>query len=112
MTTLSTVGFGDYYPVSDEERIVCSFVLLFGVMLFSIFMGQLIDMIYKLDNLDDDFNQDDELEKFFLMFRDQFNYGKPLNRKIEMDITNHFNFMWKNNRNNFLLADSALVIFK
>ena len=39
MTSLSTVGFGDYYPISDEERLIYSFVLLFGVMLFSIFMG-------------------------------------------------------------------------
>ena len=39
MTSLSTVGFGDYYPISDEERIVYSFVLLFGVALFSLFMG-------------------------------------------------------------------------
>ena len=56
MTSLSTVGLGDYYPISDEERIIYSFVLLFGVMLFSIFMGQLIDMIYKYKKLDEEFN--------------------------------------------------------
>lgn len=56
MTSLSTVGFGDYYPLSDEERVVCSFVLLFGVMLFSIFMGQLLDMIENFQNLDNEFN--------------------------------------------------------
>lgn len=56
MTSLSTVGFGDYYPISDEERLVYSFVLLFGVMLFSIFMGQLIDMIYNFKRLDEEFN--------------------------------------------------------
>lgn len=58
MTSLSTVGFGDYYPISDEERIVGSFVLLFGVMLFSIFMGHLIEMIYSIKRLDQEFNQD------------------------------------------------------
>jgi len=56
MTSMSTVGFGDYYPISDEERIVYSFVLLFGVALFSIFMGQLIDMINNFKLLDADFN--------------------------------------------------------
>ena len=70
MTSLSTVGFGDYYPISDEERLVYGFVMLFGVMLFSIFMGQLIDMIYMFKLLDSDFNQDEELEKFFIMLRD------------------------------------------
>ena len=59
MTSLSTVGFGDYFPVSDEERIAASFVLLFGVMLFSIFMGDLLVMIDKFKSLDTDFNQDD-----------------------------------------------------
>ena len=39
MTSLSTVGFGDYYPVSDMERLCCAFMLLFGVALFSLFMG-------------------------------------------------------------------------
>lgn len=42
MTSLSTVGFGDYYPVSNNERLIGSFVLLFGVALFSLFMGQLL----------------------------------------------------------------------
>lgn len=36
-TTLSTVGFGDYYPVSDTERLTGAFVLLFGVATFSYF---------------------------------------------------------------------------
>jgi len=31
MTTLSTIGFGDYYPISNSERLVGSLFLLFGV---------------------------------------------------------------------------------
>lgn len=38
-TSLTTVGFGDYYPVSDIERIVIAFVLVFGVATFSYMMG-------------------------------------------------------------------------
>ena len=38
-TTLSTVGFGDYHPRSDIERIVGAVILFFGVAIFSIFMG-------------------------------------------------------------------------
>ena len=106
MTSLSTVGFGDYYPLSDEERIVSSFVLLFGVMLFSIFMGQLIDMISNFQHLDNEFNQDEELEKFFIMIRDQFNFGKPLDRDFHSAVIKYFDYRWKNNRNNFLLCES------
>ena len=41
-TTLSTIGFGDYHPVSDEERIIVVCGLLFGVMIFSFSMGVFI----------------------------------------------------------------------
>ena len=38
-TSLSTVGFGDYHPRSDFERIFIAMVLLFGVAIFSYIMG-------------------------------------------------------------------------
>jgi hypothetical protein len=38
-TSLATVGFGDYVPKSDFERIIISFVLLSGVACFSFIMG-------------------------------------------------------------------------
>ena len=44
-TSLSTVGFGDYYPVSDMERLVGAFVLLFGVAIFSYIMGNFINIL-------------------------------------------------------------------
>lgn len=111
MTSLSTVGFGDYYPISDEERLVYSFVLLFGVMLFSIFMGQLIDMIYNFKLLDSDFNHDEELEKFFLMLRDQFNHRMPLDRYFQNEVSRFFHYSWVNNRNNFVISEEDLKIY-
>lgn len=44
-TSLSTVGFGDYYPVSNIERVVGSIILLFGVACFSYIMGELVNAI-------------------------------------------------------------------
>ena len=44
-TSLSTVGFGDYYPITDEERVVGAFMLLFGVAIFSYLMGKLFDVL-------------------------------------------------------------------
>ena len=51
-TTLSTVGLGDYYPMSDLERLVGSFFLLIGVSAFSYGMGELLAMIQKISSLD------------------------------------------------------------
>lgn len=55
MTSLLTVGFGDYYPVAFYEKVVFIFIFLFGVTVFSLFMGDLQGMINKLKNLDHDF---------------------------------------------------------
>jgi len=38
-TSLSTVGFGDYHPKSDQERVFITAVLLLGVAVFSMVLG-------------------------------------------------------------------------
>ena len=48
LTTLSTIGFGDYNPKSNVERFIIAFVLLFGVMVFSLIMGVFMEIIDKL----------------------------------------------------------------
>ena len=45
-TSLSTVGFGDYTPRSDPERVLGSVLLLFGVAIFSVIMGRFIEMVH------------------------------------------------------------------
>jgi hypothetical protein len=47
-TTLSTIGLGDFYPVSNTERLVSSFLMLGGVATFSFIMGELCIMIIKV----------------------------------------------------------------
>ena len=54
-TTLSTTGLGDYYPVSDIERLVGAFLLLIGVAIFSYIMGELLAMLIKFQNLNINF---------------------------------------------------------
>jgi voltage-gated potassium channel len=39
ITTVTTVGYGDRYPVTDEGRIVAVFLMISGVGLFAIFTG-------------------------------------------------------------------------
>ena len=51
-TSLSTVGFGDYNPKSDIERVLCSFVLMFGVSIFSYIMGIFIEILGEIKALD------------------------------------------------------------
>ena len=44
-TSLSTVGFGDYHPRSNFERVYCAMILLFGVAIFSYIMGNFIEIL-------------------------------------------------------------------
>jgi len=51
LTTLSTIGFGDFSPVSPLERSVAAFILLFGVAMFSFIMGQFIEILLNYKEL-------------------------------------------------------------
>jgi hypothetical protein len=44
-TSLSTVGFGDYHPRGDMERLMGAFILLGGVAIFSLIMGNFIEIL-------------------------------------------------------------------
>jgi hypothetical protein len=39
LTTLSTVGYGDYYPISTNEMIIAIFFMLGGIAFFSYIMN-------------------------------------------------------------------------
>ena len=45
LTTLSTVGYGDFYPISSQERFVTLIVQLGGVAFFSYIMGNFIEIV-------------------------------------------------------------------
>ena len=78
LTTLSTVGFGDFYPISDYERILGAFVILFGVALFSIIISEFLEMITKIQDLLREPTDDEMLEIFFVALK-SFNEKKSLN---------------------------------
>lgn len=111
MTTLSTTGFGDYYPVSDGERIVGSFMLFFGVMLFSVFMGLLIEMVTKINSLDYVEDKNEELDKFFMYIEIKYCKNEALPSQLKLKIQQFLEFKSKNNRNNFLSTKNDQAIF-
>ena len=41
LTILSTVGYGDYFPISPEEMILTVFIMLMGIAVFSWIMGEI-----------------------------------------------------------------------
>ena len=47
LTVLSTVGYGDYYPVVPSEMLLCSFFMMMGVAVFSWIMGEVSKMLMQ-----------------------------------------------------------------
>lgn len=58
-TTLSTVGFGDFTPRSDGERLCGSMMLLLGVAIFSYYMTLFISMLEKIKEFQSDVDDGD-----------------------------------------------------
>ena len=49
LTTFSTVGYGDMFPVSSLEMIFGVLIMLFGVGFFSFIMGSLMEIMQSYD---------------------------------------------------------------
>ena len=109
-TTLSTVGFGDYVPRSDDERVVGSIIMLFGVMIFSTIMGGFIDLITEFKHYNKDLNDGYRLAKFFgVLYR--FNGKKQIDENLKKRIEDHFDYQWEHNLNIAFATDKDLNIY-
>jgi hypothetical protein len=109
-TSLSTVGFGDYYPVSSLERIVCAFVLLIGVAMFSYILGELIQGVTRINRLNKPFGKEEDLDRFFKILY-YFNNSKPIDSSIEQNIRSFLKIVWEHNKNNFIASYEDQMLF-
>jgi hypothetical protein len=80
-TTLSTVGFGDIKPITNTERMIGSFILLFGVAVFSFIMGNFIEMLMEFKIVTSDNEDNANLTKWFGLLA-RFNKGRPLPKEM------------------------------
>mgnify|MGYP003339339825 FL=1 len=53
--TITTVGYGDRYPISTEGRFVASFLIIFGVIMLATITGALAAWILE-QQIDEDIN--------------------------------------------------------
>mmetsp|Transcript_12127 Transcript_12127/g.18747 ORF Transcript_12127/g.18747 Transcript_12127/m.18747 type:complete len:141 (-) Transcript_12127:30-452(-) len=63
-TTLSTVGLGDFHPKNTSERVACSFIMLFGVMITSLLMDSFSSMIQELRHFNKNYEESDRFTLF------------------------------------------------
>ena len=99
-TTLSSIGFGDFYPQNIVEKLIGVFMLfLGGVAVFSYIMGVYIEIIHKFSRIDQDFEESDQLEKFFCLIS-HFNKNKMIPSELKKEITTFMERKWDQDRNN------------
>ena len=106
-TSLSTVGFGDFYPRSDPERLLCAFILLFGVAIFSYIMGNFIEILDQFQKINEPLDEGHNLAKFICLLT-QFNRGKPFNLKLANKIQEFFDYKWKFDKNQAIDEEEEL----
>jgi len=103
-TTLSTVGFGDYHPKSDAERGVCAFILLVGVAIFSYIMGNFIEILISIQDLNADSDDGENLSKWFGLIK-RFNSSRSISNDLKLKIEEYFDYRWINDKNQAVSTD-------
>lgn len=96
LTTLSTIGYGDFSPVSTQERFVAAFILMIGVAIFSLVMSQFIDILMNYKSLWK-VGEARDLSKWIALLS-RFNNGNPLNKELITKIEDFFDYYWSYNR--------------
>ena len=82
---MTTVGYGDYYPITNLGRLVNIFVSIWGTFLTSLMVVALQNLLVFTDNEDKAFNygkkqkQKEMFEKHSVkLFKAAFKYNKPI----------------------------------
>ena len=97
-TTITTVGLGDYYPVSNFDRLFFSFYILAAVLVFSVVMSELDEVLRTQLSLSQDITDDEGLQQFMNLLR-RFNYDNEINPAFRKDMFDYFRFKWSTDRN-------------
>lgn len=110
-TSLSTIGLGDFHPRNDSERIFATVTLMFGVGVFSIIMGEYINMLSEYSKFFGDFKDEARLCQFFSALK-SFNNKRELNAKLQEEIYTYFYYYWEHNRNMAFKSDEDVEILE
>jgi len=97
LTTLATVGYGDYYPVSDVEIVLAVVFMLCGVAFFSYIMGSFIDIISNYQRKMGVVDKSGDLRNWMTLLT-RFTNNKPLTKSLSNSIEAHFSYYWQNDR--------------
>lgn len=110
-TSLSTVGFGDYAPRSNIERLIGSQILIFGVAIFSYIMGNFISILDEFKNYHEPLEEGDDLTRFFGTIQ-EYNGKKPIDNELKLEIEDHFEYRWSKDKLWAFKTDADMSVFQ
>lgn len=87
ISTLTTVGYGDIVPISNNEQLFNSVAFVVGTLVFSLIIVNLQDIIAELDVTEDHFKSHEEQVSTFLQ---RENTSKEYNDKV----SHYFETLW------------------
>lgn len=108
LTMLSTVGYGDYYPISKLEMLSAVVIMLGGVAFFSFTMSEFIEII---SNYDKKMGSPDRMPLLntWIISLERFNGNTPLRMSQVDEITKNHQYFWNNDRLEFLKSDDQFA---
>ena len=93
MTTLTSVGYGDYYARTNVERIYMILVELIGVSFYSFIMGSFIELVGSYERKVGVVDKFQELENWLVSLR-KHNKNMALDNHFHNEIEEHFKYFW------------------
>lgn len=113
LTTIATIGYGDYYPLTNIERVICVIVMLFGVAFFSYVMGRIIEILENFNSEKgsedgSDLNSHFALENWFTLLA-RFKKNRVLSKKLKQKIVDYFEYFWEHDRLASIKADNEYM---
>jgi hypothetical protein len=90
---LSTVGYGDYYPVNNLERTIAVIIMLGGVAFFSFIMGNFIEIVGNYEKKMGTVDKSGDLHNWLTLLT-RFTNNKPLPKTLVNQIESNFSYFW------------------
>jgi hypothetical protein len=110
LTTLSTVGYGDNYPISITEKAATAVLQILGVTIFSMVMNSFIEIVMTMTD-QGTMSNEDELTRWFTLIKKIINRpdsptaksvtlstSKDISSGLKREIEMHFLNYWENDR--------------
>lgn len=97
LTTLSTVGFGDYSPVTTAERCFITVIFMMMLIVFSTIIDSLQRYFMQYQAFFTEPEQSTELTHFFQLLK-RYNNGVEINYKFRQRIEQYFEKWWEDHR--------------